>query len=249
MLLHPRLSTCSCSSRSWPALASLALGLLVVFRGGQRRIGWLLVAHAITMAALPRLPETPEHEPGRDGGRPAHPGQLGLPVPVAGPDRLPAPRRAHRLDALAAMGRGSGSPASCCSRSARRVTGTMFADAHDAQAASGPVAAGDGRPALLGLIGLLLVVGLFFGSFVSLWRRAARRHRRGPRPTALAALGVAVGPGRARLRLGQPLPAGGPRAARSSSPSPSWASRCRPRSRSPCCGTGSSTSSSCSAAR
>jgi two-component system, NarL family, sensor kinase len=40
-------------------LASVGLGLLVMFRGGQRRIGGLLVAHGVTLGAFLSIPEHP----------------------------------------------------------------------------------------------------------------------------------------------------------------------------------------------
>ena len=40
-------------------LASLALGLLVMFQGGQRRIGWLLVAHGVTVGVFLGIPQSP----------------------------------------------------------------------------------------------------------------------------------------------------------------------------------------------
>ena len=44
-------------------LATLALGLLVMFRGGPRRIGWLLVAHGVTVGTFLGVPESPSTSP------------------------------------------------------------------------------------------------------------------------------------------------------------------------------------------
>ena len=58
-------------------------------------------------------------------------GLLGVPVPVAGPGRLPAPRRPHPVAAVATLDAGLAWPASCSSWSASAGDADGFREAHD----------------------------------------------------------------------------------------------------------------------
>ena len=150
-------------------LASLALGLLVVFRGGQRRIGWLLVAHAITMSLFIGFPESPSTS------------QAGMMVDQLTqgsavflflwlvliayllPEGHTASPRWRRWVWIGLAGVVLLQVGAAGDRQ-------MFADAHHAKAAPVPWLP-ETVSGAIGLTGLLLVVGLFFGSIVSLWCR------------------------------------------------------------------------------
>ena len=150
-------------------LACLALGLLVVFRGGQTRIGWLLVAQGVTMGLVLGFAETPSTS------------QAGMAVDQLSqgswvflflwlvliayllPDGHTASKRWRRWVRVGLAGVVLFLIGAAGDRS-------TFAEAHESRPAPVPWLPEPVSDAV-GAVGLLLVVGLVFGSFVALWRR------------------------------------------------------------------------------
>ena len=151
--------------------ASAGLGLLVVLRSAhrRRRIGWLLVAHAVTMAAFIGFPETPSTSRAGMVADQLAQGSAALLflwlvlIAYLLPDGHPASPRWRRwvwtglvgvvlLQVGAAGDRG------------------MFAETHDGQQPPVPWLP-ETASGIVGVIGLLLTVALFLGSIASLWRR------------------------------------------------------------------------------
>ena len=154
--------------------ASVALGILVVTRGqrAQRRIGWLLVAHGVTLGLFLASPDS--HGRGRAGMVVDQLTQgswvllflwLVL-VAYLLPDGHPASRRwgtwvrVGLVGCLAFMVGAAGDEEG-------------FAQSHDGRQAPIGWLSGTAVEAV-GLVGFALVVALLFGSFVSLGRRARR---------------------------------------------------------------------------
>ena len=151
------------------SVTSLLLGLLVMSRGGQRRIGWLLIAHAVTMGMFLGIPQSPSTS------------QAGLVL-----DQLTQGSWVFLFLWLVMIAYLLPTGHTASSRWRRWVSAglvgvvmfqigaagdrTMFVDAHDGQ--SPPlhwlpeVVSG-----VVGVIGLVLVALLVFGSFVHLWLR------------------------------------------------------------------------------
>ena len=151
------------------SVTSLLLGLLVMSRGGQRRIGWLLIAHAVTMGMFLGIPQSPSTS------------QAGLVL-----DQLTQGSWVFLFLWLVVIAYLLPTGHTASSRWRRWVSAglvgvvmfqigaagdrTMFVDAHDGQ--SPPlhwlpeVVSG-----VVGVIGLVLVALLVFGSFVHLWLR------------------------------------------------------------------------------
>ena len=150
-------------------LASLVLGLLVIFRGGQRRIGWLLVAHGVTVGVFLGIPQSPSTS------------RAGMVI-----DQLTQGSWVFLFLwlVLIAYLLPTGRMASKCWRRGVRVglvcvvvfqvgaagDRAMFAGAHDSHPLPLPWLP-EPVSGVLGVIGLLLVVLLVFGSFVCLWLR------------------------------------------------------------------------------
>ena len=154
--------------------ASVALGLLVVARGqgAQHRIGWLLVAHGVTLGLFLAFPDS--HGSGHVGLVVDQLTQgswvliflwLVL-VAYLLPDGHPASRRWARWMRVGLAG---------CVAFAVGAAGDAqgFAEVHGGHALPVPWLP-EAVSAVLGVGGLLLVVALLFGSFVSLWRRTHR---------------------------------------------------------------------------
>ena len=151
------------------SVTSLLLGLLVMSRGGQRRIGWLLIAHAVTMGMFLGIPQSPSTS------------QAGLVL-----DQLTQGSWVFLFVWLVVIAYLLPNGHTASSRWRRWVSAglvgvvmfqigaagdrTMFVAAHDGQ--SPPlhwlpeVVSG-----VVGVIGLVLVALLIFGSFVHLWLR------------------------------------------------------------------------------
>ncbi len=150
-------------------LASLALGLLVMFRGGQRRIGWLLVAHGVTVGLFLGFPESPSTS---RAGMVVDQLTQGswvflflwlVLIAYLLPNGHTASKRWRRWVRVGLVGVVLFQVGAAGDR-------TMFADAHDSRPPPVPwlpePVSGAARA-----IGLLLIVLLLFGSFVSLWLR------------------------------------------------------------------------------
>jgi two-component system NarL family sensor kinase len=150
-------------------LASVALGILVAVRGGQRRIGWLLVAHGVTVGVIVGLPSSPSTSRAGMVVDQLTQGSWVLVflwlvlVAYLLPTGHPASARWSRWVRVGLAGVVLFQVGAAGDR-------TAFADAHASQSPPLPWLPED-VSGLLGVVGLLLVVLLLFGSFVSLWLR------------------------------------------------------------------------------
>jgi signal transduction histidine kinase len=150
-------------------LASLALGALVLSRGGQRRIGWLLVAHGVTVGVFLGIPQSPSTS------------QAGMAL-----DQLTQGSWVFMFLWLVLIGYLLPTGHTTSKRWARWVKvglagvvmfqvgaagdRTEFAEVHDSHPPPLPWLP-EPVSGALAVAGLLLVVMLLFGSFVSLWLR------------------------------------------------------------------------------
>jgi two-component system NarL family sensor kinase len=150
-------------------LASAVLGVLVAVRGGQRRIGWLLVAHGLTIAVVVGLPSSPSSSRAGMVVDQLTQGSWVLVflwlvlVAYLLPTGRPASQRWGRWVRVGLAGVVLFQVGAAGDRSA-------FAEAHASRPPPLPWLP-EGVSGVLGVVGLLLVVLLLFGSFVSLWQR------------------------------------------------------------------------------
>ena len=149
--------------------ASVALGLLVVYRGGQWRIGWLLVAHGLTMAVFIGFPEAPSTSQGGMVGDQLTQGSavflflwLVL-IAYLLPDGHTASPRWRRWVRIGLAGVVLLLIGAAGDRE-------MFVETHNSEPPPVPWLP-ETVSGVVGVTGLLLVVALFIGSIVSLWRR------------------------------------------------------------------------------
>jgi two-component system NarL family sensor kinase len=150
-------------------LASVALGLLVMFRGGQRRIGWLLVAHGVTVGVFLSIPQSPSTSRAGMVIDQLTQGSwvflflwLVLIVYLL-PTGHTTSKRWRRWVRVGLAGVVVFQVGAAGDR-------TMFADVHDTHPPPLPWLP-EPVSAVLGVVGLLLIVLIFFGSFVHLWLR------------------------------------------------------------------------------
>jgi two-component system, NarL family, sensor kinase len=150
-------------------LGSLVLGLLVVTRGGQRRIGWLLVAHAVTMAVFIGFPETPStSRAGMVVDQLAQGSAIFLflwlvLIAYLLPD-------GHTASPRWRLWVWTGLAGVVLFQVGAAGDRGMFVETHNSQ--QPPITwLPETVSGVVGVTGLLLVVALFIGSIVSLWRR------------------------------------------------------------------------------
>ena len=150
-------------------LASVVLGLLVTFRGRERRIGWLLIAHGVTVGVFLGFPPSPStSRTGMVIDQLAQGSWVFLflwlvLIAYLLPTGHITSKRWRRLVEAGLVGVVVFQVGAAGDRS-------MFADAHDSQPAPLPWLP-ERVSGVLGLVGLLLVVVFVFGSFVHLWLR------------------------------------------------------------------------------
>ena len=151
------------------SVTSLVLGLLVMSRGGQRRIGWLLVAHGVTMGMFLGIPQSPSTSQGGLVSDQLTQGSwvfmflwLVL-IAYLLPTGHTASLRWRRWVIIGLVGVVMFQIGAAGDR-------TMFVEVHDGQPP--PLQwLPETVSGVIGVVGLVLVALLVFGSFVHVWLR------------------------------------------------------------------------------